>query len=88
MEQFKIETQDFLQNIINLRDGTFLSDAYKEKTILNLKFSSESSGVNCTRIDNYEEYENLVRYIKTNLISTMFSIRIPSFDDRKPYLCV
>jgi hypothetical protein len=88
MEQFKIETQDFIQNIINLREASFLSDAHKEKIKLELKFCSVSSGVNCTRIDSYEEYENLVKYIKSNLISTMFTIRIPPFDDTKQYLCI
>lgn len=79
-------TVEFLENLEALKARTFLTDAYKETIDFNLKLSASTYNTPYIEILNESDYNNVVKYIKSEIDNPNFIFKTDDYDSSKKYL--
>lgn len=79
-------TLDFLENLQALKFRTFITDAHKEIINFNLKLSASTHNTPYVEILNEADYNNIIKYIESEIDNPNFTFKADDYDSSKKYL--
>lgn len=79
-------TVEFLENLQAIKQNTFLTDLHKEKINFYFKLSSVKPDPPYVEILNETDYNNVVKYIISEIKNPNFIFESADYDSSKKYL--
>ncbi len=83
---YKDRATSILENLKNIEENTFLTDAHKEKINFIFKLTSTHPDTPYVKVNDEEDYELIIKYIITEISNSNFIFHKEGFHDKNRYL--